>query len=649
MAVFTLPSIKKVVRYFMAEFRKQVLRKQWGWSGTVEEFLETPPKRLLESLEQHHLGLFNQKESHSQKNAWKEEITVMRSSFRDVCIALPDARHWGIVFEYEIPLEGGRRPDVVVLAGSVILVLEFKQSNKATASALDQVDAYVRDLQEYHEETHGISALPVLVLTSAENPDQVVGCRIVDSSSLAALIISEHKEGSIALERWLNSEYAPLPMLVVAARRIFQNEPLPAIKRALSSSVPQAVELLGLLAEDAAENNDRVLAFVAGVPGSGKTLAGLSLVYERIKRMSSATFLSGNGPLVEVLRDALKSEVFVKDLHAFIRTYGLSEKVPKEHVIVFDEAQRAWDLEYMKSKRNISRSEPDLLVDVGERLPGWATLVGLIGDGQEIHAGEEAGVDQWKEAIDPKQGRQEWKVHCPPRIASSFEGMSVEEHAELDLTISLRSRRADYFHEWVVSLLSGDLARAARLAESVRAAGFPLYVSRDLSEAKNYVWDRYADQPDARYGLLVSARSKQGFLEKYGIDDSWPASKRVKLARWYNEPLGHPQSCCALNEVVTEFGCQGLELDFPIICWGNDMMWDGKDWKIRQVKTKYPLDNPEQIRKNAYRVLLTRGRDGALMYLPPDPILDSTEHALLASGVRPLIRNYAEGSEAIRM
>jgi DUF2075 family protein len=163
--------------------------------------------------------------------------------------------------------------------------------------------------------------------------------------------------------------------------------------------------------------------------------------------------------------------------------------------------------------------------------------------------------------------------------------------------------------------------------------GFPMYLTRHLDDAKRYARERYGDDLEARYGLLASART-QTYLPKYGVDSSWPATKRVKLARWYNEPAGHPQSCCALNDVVTEFGCQGLELDLPIVCWGNDFRWDGREWAIRQVRARYALDDPDQLRTNAYRVLLTRGRDGLVIFVPPDPAMDPTEHALLAAGVR---------------
>lgn len=607
----------------------------WGWAGSVSAFLSLDEGRWLESLSDHHVGLRGQHPSGSQLHAWKDESAVMRASLRDVCVAEPAATAWGLAFEYELPLENGRRPDVVVLAGASIVVLEFKEDVAPTPAAVDQAAAYARDLAEYHEQSHDRSVSPVVVLTRAAFAYEVDGMDVVDGSGLAGVLLGRSSEGSIELATWLESAYAPLPTLIAAARRIFEHEPLPAVRRALSTGIPEAVQLLGELAERASQEDGRVLAFVAGVPGSGKTLAGLSLVYERASKMSAATFLSGNGPLVEVLRDALQSKVFVRDLHAFIKTYGLSDKVPNEHVIVFDEAQRAWDAGYMAFKHGVQHSEPELLVRVGERLPRWAALVGLVGDGQEIHAGEEAGIDQWRTAATPPIATKTWQVHCPPRLAPSFEGLHVTEHEYLDLTISLRSRRADRLHDWVATLLHGSLALAARHAQRVQAEGFPIYLTRDLAEAKAYVRSRYEDDVDARYGLLASART-QTFLPKYGVDSSWPATKRVKLARWYNEPAGHPQSCCALEDVVTEFGCQGLELDLPLVCWGNDYLWNGKSWTIRKARSQYPLDDPQGIRRNAYRVLLTRGRDGLVIFIPPDSTLDLTEHALLAAGVRPL-------------
>jgi len=610
-------------------------RPLWGWAGTVKDFLSESSENWLESLTRHHVLLFNQPPSGSQFDAWKDEHKVLTQSFRDLAIAEPNATKWGIAFEYELPLEGGRRPDVVVLAGEAVVVLEFKQTGALRQSDRDQVIAYARDLMEYHERSHGKPVTPVLVLTGAKSSQHDPHVYIVEPSSLAKLLLDAAKPGEIILDEWLNSDYQPLPILIAAARKIFQNEPLPAIKRALSAGIPEAVEELGQIVEDAAKNGKRSLAFVTGVPGSGKTLAGLTLVYERVKKMSNATFLSGNGPLVAVLQDALKSGVFVRDLHKYIKFYGLTEKVPSDHVVVFDEAQRAWDAGYMFSKKQVNRSEPDLLIDIGEKIPDWSALVGLVGEGQEIHAGEEAGIAQWNDAVQPSAGRQTWEVHCSERLKSEFSNVTVKTYKHLDLTISLRSHRADSLHEWVVALLAGQISEAARLANKIQSQMFPMYLTRNLDDAKQYLEDRYEGASQARYGIIASSKSYK-LLEKYGIHSDFMATKNVRISKWFNEPKGHPRSCCELKEVVTEFGCQGLELDFPLIAWSDDMKWQSKSWQFTKFRAKYKLEDPEQIRRNAYRVLLTRGRDGFVIFVPPEASMDETEHTLLASGIEVL-------------
>jgi DUF2075 family protein len=615
-------------------------RTPYGWAGTVRDFLNSSPSVVERALEEHLLGLLQLRAAGTQIDAWREEIGILRGGFRDAAIGRADVLEWGLVLEYELHLEGGRRPDVVLLTGGRVVTMEFKHTAHIHAADLDQVAAYSRDLAEYHSATHHVPTVPVLVPTGMKGPGTAVdGIEVVTPRSLAGFLAKLPSAAEVALRDWLQGQYLPLPSLVEAARMIFRQEGLPRIKRYQSSGVPEAVEYLGALVEECQRNSGRAIAFLAGVPGAGKTLAGLQLVYERSETHGSAVFLSGNGPLVEVLRDALQSKVFVKDLHAFINTYGLSNRQPEVNVIVFDEAQRAWDAAYMLHKRGISESEPELLVAVGGRVPGWASLIGLVGDGQEIHAGEESGIEQWADAV-RQQREVSWTVHCPTKMAGAFSGLPVVGDDRLDLTISLRSRQAERLHDWVAALLAGDLSSAARLAPIIRAGAFPLHLTRDLEQAKAYVLGRYEDEPEARYGIVASSRT-QTYLPKFDVDTSWPATKKVKVARWYNNPRGEIGSGCNFEDVVTEFACQGLELDMPIVAWGNDLMWNGVDWVAKKPRGGYPLDDPEQLRMNAYRVLLTRGRDGLVIFVPEDPALDATEMALLAAGVQPLPENLA--------
>lgn len=615
-------------------------RTPYGWAGTVREFLNEPPSAVETALREHLFGLLHMHAAGTQVDAWREEFEILRLGFRDVAVARPEVLHWGLVLEYELHLEGGRRPDVVVLTGERVVTVEFKHTDHVNVADVDQVAAYARDLAEYHAETHEIPTIPVLLPTGLQGPSTLVdGVKVVTRRDFAGFLAELPSGPSPAVDDWVNAQYLPLPSLVEAARMIFRQEGLPRIKRCWSSGVPEAVDYLGSIVEECQATSGRAIAFLAGVPGAGKTLAGLQLVYERSETHGSAVFLSGNAPLVEVLRDALNSKVFVKDLHAFIKTYGMSRRVPDVNVIVFDEAQRAWDAAYMMHKRGIPESEPDLLVAIGGRVPQWCSLVGLVGDGQEIHAGEEAGIRQWADAV-RTQGGEAWTVHCPERMGDSFEGLHVIRDERLDLTRSLRSRQAERLHDWVAALLAGDLRTGARLAQSIRVGAFPLYLTRDLDEAKSYVLGRYQEDPEARYGIIASSRT-QSYLPKFGVDTSWPTTKKVKTARWYNNPRGELGSGCNLEDVVTEFACQGLEVDMPIVAWGNDLTWSGHDWVAKRPRGGYPLDDPEQLRLNAYRVLLTRGRDGLVIFVPEDPAMDTTELALLAAGVQPLPENLA--------
>jgi hypothetical protein len=479
---------------------------------------------------------------------------------------------------------------------------------------------------------------PILIPTKLTDKSEIRDVVRIVSPDMLAPILDEFADADpVDLSDWLEGDYAPLPTLITAAKLIFNNERLPAIKRAESYGVANAVLRLKEIARLTEQNSERSLVFVSGVPGAGKTLVGLQFVYDKSDQDSQAIFLSGNGPLVEVLRDALKSKAFVSDLHAFIKSYGTTSKIPKQHIIVFDEAQRAWDSSHMMLKKAIPASEPELLVNIGEKVSGWASLVGLIGHGQEIHTGEEAGIKGWADALSSIHAKSDWKVYAPPRFANSFPKENVQTFAELDLDRTLRSKQAEQLHSWVQNLLDGDFSNASKFSQQIWFQNFPIYITRNIEEAKSYVTTRFAGESTKRYGILAS--SKDRVLPEYGIKNGFQDTKLVKNAKWYNEDLGTKGSCCNMEEVVTEFGCQGLELDMAIVAWGNDFLWSGEEWEMRKMRTRIPQNDPHQLRMNSYRVLLTRSREGVIIFIPPKPEFDKTEHALLASGARFLETN----------
>jgi hypothetical protein len=605
----------------------------WGWAGDVGHFLALHVEEWLVSMRGHHERLTHAQPSGLQLAVWRSEYDDMRSALATCVKAMPEAGRWGLIFEYELPFEGGRRPDVVALAGSAIVVLEFKSALRFYQAHIDQVEAYARDLSEYHEASHGRRVVPALVMRGVPPlHGRVAATPIVDPSGIDRVLLENALPGEIDLAGWLRAAYAPLPTLVSAARRIFRHEPLPHVRRAMSRGVPATVDLVARLASEAEAARRRMLILVTGVPGAGKTLVGLRSVYEGSDEEGSATFLSGNGPLVEVLQDALSSRVFVRDLHAFIKTYGLQGKIPKQHLIVFDEAQRAWDQGQMARKHGVARSEPELLVEAGERVEDWCVLVGLVGEGQEIHTGEEGGLKQWREAI--SAGSRKWEVHCPAHVAEHFGALPVETHAELNA--SLRSHRAVDLHDWVRLLLRGSIEMAVAKGRRAQAEdGYPLYLTRDLDEARDYARARYENEPEKRYGLLTSSHAWRYFAH-HGIRSGFLDLQRLKVARWFNADPEDPNSGCALEVPLTEFQCQGLEVDLPIVCWGPDYRWEGGAWRRTAIRRKPPLENPDQILENAYRVLLTRGRDACVIFLPADGELDDTAAVLLAAGVQPL-------------
>lgn len=610
-------------------------RKTHAWSGTARQLLDTPKSLIEESLDSHLKSLLNKNAAGTQLDAWSEEIDILRSGFRDLAIARPDALHWGIVMEYELPLEGGRRPDVILMAPKKIVVLEFKQDPRINSAYIDQVYAYARDLSEYHSKTHDLEVVPILIPTKTKNLiENKDGVKVVSPDKLAAILSEFENDSPVNLSDWLNGDYAPLPTLIQAAKMIFQNERLPSIKRAESLGVGDAVIELQKIAQSSEINGQKSLVFVSGVPGAGKTLVGLRFVYETSTDRAKSIFLSGNGPLVEVLRDALKAKAFVRDLHSYIKTYGMTEKIPSQQIIVFDEAQRAWDAEHMEVKNGVPFSEPELLIRIGEKIQNWANLVGLIGHGQEINSGEEAGIAGWNDALDSESAKSHWKIYAPSRFRNAFPNREVTVVEKLDLSRSLRSRRAEDLHEWVSHVLEGNIPAASVISHKIFNSGFKIHLTRDLEEAKSFIKLLYEDEPEKRFGILAS--SKDTSLPKHGIFNGFQDTKRIKYGRWYNSPTGENGSSNNLQDVVTEFGCQGLEVDCALVAWGNDLLWDGTSWQMRKLRPKYKQHDPLGLRKNSYRVLLTRSRDEMVIFIPPEERFDSTEMALLAAGVRVL-------------
>lgn len=600
----------------------------YAWLGDVRTFLDTPEEDILRELTR-----FARETGAPQLFAWDRSLGVLR---RELSGCLPDASGFALVIEFELPRSGGRRPDLIVLENGTVLVVEFKNRVAAEPADIDQIRGYVRDLELYHAGCRGRQLIPVLVpIGMIGAPFDRDGVRVVSPHGLGALI--REVSGGSGRRRgdaraWVDAPYAPLPGLVEAARLLFQHQPLPRIRRAESAHIPETVAFIEATVREARRRNDRLLVLVTGVPGAGKTLVGLQLAHSSALD-GSAVFLSGNGPLVQVLQYSLGSKVFVQDLRSFLRHHGdRAAPLPNERVVVFDEAQRAWDRDRVLQKHHgrFVESEPALLIGIGERISSGFALVALIGEGQEIHAGEEAGIGQWAEAL---RGRSGWHVAGPPHLSALFHGAGLPylEEQRLSLTSSLRSHRASEVALWTGLLLDGHLDAARHIADSLHDAGFVMRVARSLEPLKEYVRERYAGDSARRFGLVVSS--------KFRASTEW----NVRTARhpywyygeWFEASPGDLRSGCRLELAVSEFGCQGLELDLPLVCWGPDLRWSDGRWVTPPGRSRNIRD-PRRLRLNAYRVLLTRGRDGVVVFVPPIAALDTTFDALQAAGFRSL-------------
>ncbi|GHO88021.1 DNA/RNA helicase domain-containing protein [Dictyobacter formicarum] len=620
----------------------QIARNACGWHGAINTFLKVLEQDWLQDLKNHHLVCMNMEADESQIRAWKNCFNILQVQLASAVKMRADVGNWTIIFEYELPRERGRRPDVIILANDTILVLEFKGFGSIHQAHIDQVSAYARDLQHYHAGSHNRLIYPLLVLTQSKGAEKTQDGVLITSpfelpDVLQSLVDTTVSSTPIDPLEWLAADYAPLPSLVNAARILFQHEPLPHIKRANSARIPETIAELVQISRQARANNEQHLALVTGVPGAGKTLVGLQFVYENhfgdMGSKRSAVFLSGNGPLVKVLQHALKSPVFVQDVHGFLKRYGGSQHwLPEEHIWVYDEAQRAWDAAKVQEKRGHGASEPEDFLRLAERMNSWTLMVGLIGEGQEIHLGEEAGLEQWNAAI--KAMNKPWTVHCPTRIASVFSSAAhIQTSDLLDLTASLRSHLAEDVQLWVKRLLEGSIESAAKTAQAIRDQGFDMYVTRDLEKAKQYVQERYLGQEEKRYGLLASSKARN--LSNWGIRNDYNYTKNLREGPWYNDSQNSDRSCCRLHDVATEFACQGLELDFPIVGWGNDLLWRNNKW-VSPPQPRSQAHNPHQLRLNSYRVLLSRGRDGFAVFVPPEVQMDSTYQALVNAGFHQL-------------
>lgn len=596
------------------------------YHNSVEAFIGMDKKIWIEGMKSAFQASYTMPIEESQVRAWRDCFDVLQTELPTIETKYPGLQ---IIFEYALPYESGRRPDVILLSKEHVIVLEFKQYGTVEPAHVDQVKAYARDLREYHFESRSRQVTPVLLLTGidTQKPEQRDGIIFCSKGWLGALVEEIVGEGTAPCdaETWMNSKYEPLPTIVEAARTFMNHQKPPNICRVNSTVIPKAIARLTELAQDAKANKRHVLALVTGVPGAGKTYLGLQYVYDICESNEhvNSVYLSGNGPLVKVLQDALKSKVFVRDVHTVVNEFiGGKMGSFEKNIVVFDEGQRAWDIGQMKKKRRVSQSEPDVMVELCDTKLDWCVLLILVGEGQEIYNGENSGIAQWNTAV--RAAKKEWSIVCPDKLRNVFEAPVILEPA-LDLNQSLRTHTAGEVSNFVNDLIRGDLAAAAAKSAGILNDGFAMYYTRDLEMAKQYCRNRYPASDQKRFGLISSSKSRN--LDPYHMKPTY----KPDVAAWFNRSPSNPASSCALNVTISEFDCQGLEVDMPIIGWGDDMKWSGSSWMPSGA-----AKDDRDYRVNSYRVLLTRGRDGFIVFIPPTADMAPIEEVFQKVGVRKL-------------
>jgi hypothetical protein len=655
-----------------------------AFASSIDEFAALTDVQLLGVLS----GTSEFDVAVEQRDAWLGSIRILR----DALVGLSGF----IALEFTIPRIGSRA-DAIVILGSVIFVIEFKVGQSAVLQGDQaQVWDYALDLKYFHSASHGARIVPILVPTelapgsvAVQDWDQDGVCRpLVASRGTLAALLRSSADGSrgapIDPDEWIAASYLPTPTIIEAARRLYAQHSVAEITRndAGASNLSKTAGTIESVIDAARNKRQKVIIFVTGVPGAGKTLVGLDVATRRrkVEDPTHAVYLSGNGPLVAVLRESLARDealrrrkldqaskrglkgsvahevkAFIQNVHHF-RDAGLQDQsAPPEHVVIFDEAQRAWNLKktaaFMsrrKGKPGFSQSEPEFLLAYLDRHTDWSVVVCLVGGGQEINDGE-AGIAAWLEAVET--GFPTWRVYITEQLSGTEYGSAeairrltyrgqVVSDSSLHLATSMRSFRAERMSSFVRCLLDRDVD-AARCELAMIRDRYPMHVTRDLGRAK--AWLRRQARGSESVGLVASSKAQR--LKPHAID----VRIDVDPVHWF---LGSPldtRSSHFLEDAATEFQVQGLELDWVCVNWDADLRygptgWDhfsfrGKKWQrlLKEESKRYLV--------NAYRVLLTRARQGLVVFVPPGSAGDHTRQPdfydpiyeyLQAAGLEPL-------------
>ena len=635
------------------------------------------------------------------REAWKGEISIMKDILSE--FANKDGI---IVFEYDIP-RLGKRIDVVLLLEGIVFCVEFKVGESRILEAdVDQVLDYALDLKNFHKYSQDHLIVPILVATNYRDTstdirmsvydDRVVNPLVTGKAGVAKLItevLKRFPNESPVNPNWIISPYAPTPTIIEAAKTLYENHSVENITRheADKVSTDRTIAYILNVIQNSKANQKKSICFVTGVPGAGKTLVGLDVAikqtyqgHDEPVKDEGAVYLSGNGPLVAVLTEALAQDNYKKcrdkgekkkmtdsrrevsksiqmihryrdNMLAKIKNpveNGVLEIDPEkavkmesagfgevEHVAIFDEAQRSWThkrlADYLKrggtygnklKVPNFPLSEAAFLIWSLDQREDWATIVCLVGGGQEINTGE-AGISEWIKALNEQFPH--WNIYISPKLTDpEYAEGKVNEmlkdnpkvtYAEsLHLGVSLRSYRAEKLSAFVHALLSFD-ENAATLYNEIKDK-YPIVLTRDMAKAKRWLHNKV--RGTERTGVLVtkeSARFKPLAIHILPSGDE-------NAVHWFLEDKTDTRSSNYLEDAATEIQVQGLELDYTCLLWDADMRYENGQWHFyrfnSQTKWVEQIGNTESKQElmkymlNAYRVLLTRARAGMVICVP---------------------------------
>lgn len=660
------------------------------YSSSLKDFVRTPAECVSAELHTKYAADGFLSQYASQTEAWNLTIPKLQSELSELLELQSDVGEWAVLLEYPL-YRLRRRIDVVILAPAAILVVELKVGESKFLSVdRRQVEEYALDLRDFHGASSDVSLIPVLWSTEAEieeyapkvNIGTVADVQCIGRTgfrgfleSISTAIPSRKYE----IQEWESAPYRPIPTVVDAATTLFAGHDVREIAQADATNLNETAKRVVDIIEDTKRKRYRSLVFIAGVPGSGKTLAGLEVVHSAVETgvedKGDIIYLSGNTPLVTVLREALardeakrrkargekpalaeaRNSVRARIQHIidFLREYLTNDTglAPHEHVIVFDEAQRAWDEDYGRKKFGRPSSEPKLLLDIMGRHQDWCSIVALVGGGQEINVGEN-GIAEWGKALRALSPAElaNWKIYGPPDFLAgsdvtanlgvgSLSGVDeVVVEPDLELNVPLRSFRSPALSRWVSLVLDGKVAEARELAAGI--GDYPIVVTRSIDFARKWLKKRV--RGERRFGLVASSGARRLRAEGFGL--TLNATDGSSIAQWYLNERGDVRSSFALEVPANEYTAQGLELDFVGLCWGGDLVWNGNSWLHRQFRgnswAKVSAGRQRFI-TNSYRVLMTRGREGLVIWVPngssEDPSRDpqlynSTAEALIKFG-----------------